>query len=172
MWDFADALFAGNIVLCYFLAFTILLVTIFTSIYFFRSKFRYSTTAIATNETVAKSFGINVSRTILVVFTISSFFPGFIGAYYAHYIAFINPHIGFDVAITLAVLTMTIFGGMGTTFGPIIGATILKFIEEILRTNFVYGHMIVYGIILVVVILYLPKGLLGFLSKSFIGNRN
>jgi len=44
-----------------------------------------------------------------------------------------------------------IFGGMGTTFGPVLGAIILKIIEEVLRINFVYGHMIVYGIILVVV---------------------
>ncbi len=66
---------------------------------------------------------------------------------------------------------MTIFGGMGTTFGPVLGAIILKIIEEVLRINFVYGHMIVYGIILVVVILYLPKGLLGVLGQKEYGDR-
>ncbi len=160
-----NPLFGGNLIQSYLLAFLIFLATLGVAIYLSKSKYKYSMAVIASNEIVAKTFGINVPRTILKVFMISSFFPGFIGAYYVHYIAYVNPHIGFDTAITLAVLAMTIFGGMGTNFGPVIGAAILKIAEEILRISFAYGHMIVYGIILIVVILFFPKGLMGIFSE-------
>ncbi|HAE62138.1 branched-chain amino acid ABC transporter permease [Archaeoglobus sp.] len=160
-----EPLFGGNIYAAYSLALLICLVTITTSLLLERSRLYYAMKVIANNETVAKTIGINVTKTILLIFTLSSIFPGVIGAYYVHYIAFVNPEIAFNVGIALAVLAMGVFGGMGTTFGPVLGAAILRIVEEQLRVTITYGHMIVYGIILIAVILLFPTGLLGLWEK-------
>jgi branched-chain amino acid transport system permease protein len=61
---------------------------------------------------------------------------------------------------------MPIFGGLYTIAGPIIGTILIKSIEEYLRVTFSYGHQIAYGLILVVVVLFMPEGLLGLWKKK------
>jgi branched-chain amino acid transport system permease protein len=60
---------------------------------------------------------------------------------------------------------MAVFGGMGTTMGPVLGAAILRVMEEQLRVTITYGHMIVYGLILIAVIILFPKGLMGLWER-------
>ena len=60
---------------------------------------------------------------------------------------------------------MAIFGGMGQLFGPVLGAVIFAYLEETLITKFPYYYMLMFGIILVVSVLYLPNGLIGLIQK-------
>ncbi len=160
-----EPIFGGNMYAAYLLALAIAAVTVVTSILLNRSRLYYAMKVMASNEVVARTVGINVTKTILLIFTISSVFPGMAGAFYVHYIAFVNPEIAFNVGITLAVLAMAVFGGMGTTFGPVLGAAILRIMEEQLRVTITYGHMIVYGLILIAVIVLFPSGLMGLWKK-------
>jgi branched-chain amino acid transport system permease protein len=61
---------------------------------------------------------------------------------------------------------MAIFGGMGQLYGPILGAAVFTYLEEFLITRFPYYYMLIFGIILVVTILYLPNGLVGLIQKG------
>jgi branched-chain amino acid transport system permease protein len=65
---------------------------------------------------------------------------------------------------------MAIFGGMGQLYGPILGSAIFTYLEEVLVTKFPYHYMLIFGIILVIVILYLPDGLVGVVQKLRKGN--
>lgn len=122
--------------------------------------------AIRGGEELAESLGINSSWNKLVSFTVSSFFAGLAGALYASYHGFISPdtsnfHIGFDLLIYLLV------GGVATLPGPIIGAFIMTIIPESLQFLLEY-RMIFYGSFLIVIVIFLPRGLVG-LWRSAIG---
>jgi branched-chain amino acid transport system permease protein len=67
---------------------------------------------------------------------------------------------------------MAIFGGMGQPYGPIIGAALLTYLEEFLITRFPYYYMLIFGIIMVVAILYLPNGLVGLIQRWRKGGLN
>ncbi|WP_202318461.1 branched-chain amino acid ABC transporter permease [Archaeoglobus neptunius] len=167
-----EPIFGGNMYAAYILALTIAIVTVVTSALLNRSRLYYAMKVMASNEIVARTVGINVTKTILLIFTISSIFPGLMGAFYVHYIAFVNPEIAFNVGIALAVLAMAVFGGMGTTFGPVLGAAILRVMEEQLRVTITYGHMIVYGLILIAVIVLFPSGLMGLWDRVRLKRHN
>jgi branched-chain amino acid transport system permease protein len=78
---------------------------------------------------------------------------------------YIDPFIAFDPNFSFLPVLMAIFGGMGQFYGPIIGAAIFAYLEELLITKFPYYYMLIFGIILVVAILYLPGGLVGLVQK-------
>ncbi|MDH5696285.1 MAG: hypothetical protein OEZ00_06785, partial [Dehalococcoidia bacterium] len=73
--------------------------------------------------------------------------------------------IAFDPLLSFMPVLMAIFGGMGQLYGPIIGSAIFAYLEEFLTTRFPYFYMLIFGIIMVVVILYLPNGLVGLVQK-------
>jgi branched-chain amino acid transport system permease protein len=78
---------------------------------------------------------------------------------------YIDPFIAFDSLFSFMPVLMAIFGGMGQFYGPIIGAAIFAYLEEVLLTKFPYYYMLIFGIILVVAIIYLPDGLVGLIQK-------
>jgi branched-chain amino acid transport system permease protein len=78
---------------------------------------------------------------------------------------YIDPYVAFNPLFSFLPVLMAIFGGMGQLYGPVIGAAIFAYLEELLLTRFPYYYMLVFGIILVVVILYLPQGLVGVVQK-------
>ena len=115
--------------------------------------------AIRGGEALAESLGVNPMWTKLVSFTTSSFFAGLAGALYASYHGFISPdtsnfHVGFDLLIYLLV------GGVATLPGPIIGAIIMTILPETLQFLLEY-RIIFYGSFLIVVVIFLPRGLVG-----------
>lgn len=115
--------------------------------------------AIRGSEPLSESLGINTMANKLVSFTTSAFFAGLAGALYASYHGFISPdtsnfHLGFDLLIFLLV------GGVATLPGPIIGATIMTLIPESLQFLLEY-RIIFYGGFLILVVIFLPRGLVG-----------
>jgi len=159
-------MFAGNKYMIYYLIFITFVIVIGISEYIQRSKYWYSFTAIRTNEQVAKVMGINTVRQKVVMFVISAMIASLIGTYETFIAGFIEPHSVFNLSIGVMALAMVIFGGIYSTIGPIVGAVILKIIDEILSTTIGLGYMIVYGLIIVITILYLPKGVLGIWQKK------
>jgi branched-chain amino acid transport system permease protein len=102
-----------------------------------------------------------------ITFALSASFMGAAGAIMATRWTYIDPKIAFNPLISFMPVLMAIFGGMGQLWGPIIGAAIFTYLEEFLITRFPYYYMLIFGIILLVAILYLPDGLVGLIGKSW-----
>ncbi len=128
-----------------------------------RSRWSFAFTAIRTNEEVAAVMGVDVVRFKVLAFAISALFAGVVGAYYAHVFLFISPLEAYSLAVSVA-LVAPIFGGLYTTAGPLVGAVVLRVGEEVLRSALQSGYPIIYGLLLAVVILYMPRGLAGLWS--------
>ncbi len=128
--------------------------------YFFRIPF----TAIRENETAAKASGINVTKYRLLSFTLSAFFSGIAGSFYAYYMMAITPE-GLSIDTSFMPLTMTIVGGMGTIVGPVIGAYILVFLTEMLRVFIYRIRILIYASLTVIFIMLMPGGILKVLSR-------
>jgi len=78
---------------------------------------------------------------------------------------YIDPYVAFNPLFSFLPVLMAIFGGVGQLYGPVIGAVTFAYLEEMLLTKFPYYYMLIFGVVLVVVILYLPTGLVGLVQK-------
>ncbi|NMD17698.1 MAG: branched-chain amino acid ABC transporter permease [Synergistaceae bacterium] len=134
------------------------LVTWFTFL-FVRTWTGLATEAIREEETAAGAMGISHVRFKILAFTIGSAMAGLGGVLYAHFVNFISPDdFGFPVSIML--LSMTVLGGMGSIWGPILGAIVLGSLPELFRPLVQY-RMFLYGAALLLVIRFQPQGILG-----------
>jgi len=149
-------------------AYYVILLLVFAVVYFIRklhrSEFGISVESLREDELGAESIGINTSQYKLAVFVISAFIAGTAGAFYAHYVGLISPNM-LSLGITFSIITMVMVGGLGTITGPIIGAVVLtslseglRFVEDAINLDI---RMIIYGIILILVILFMRQGLIG-----------
>lgn len=109
------------------------------------------------SELLAQHAGINVLKHKVIAFTVACSFAGLTGALYAHYHTYINPKT-FDIWQSEFSLVHIIVGGLNTVVGPILGATILTVVDELLRPTGYY-RVIFFGIILILTVLFLPGGL-------------
>lgn len=119
--------------------------------------------AVRENETFAQFIGINTWKVKMISFTVSASIAGYAGSLYAHYNSYISPN-SFTMMESVTLLLMVIIGGVGTIFGPILGAAFLTILPELLR-DVNEWRLVIFGGLLVLTIMYMPKGLLG-LFKS------
>jgi branched-chain amino acid transport system permease protein len=129
------------------------------------SKYGLALQSIGEYEEAAAHMGINVTRLKVITFAVSAVFMGAAGAIMATRWTYIDPYIAFYALFSFMPVLMAIFGGLGQFYGPILGAAILAYLEELLLTKFPYYYMLIFGIILVVAILYLPQGLAGLIQN-------
>jgi branched-chain amino acid transport system permease protein len=162
----APALLGGQRPAQYLLILGILVVLVVVSWWINRSRWHFAFIAIRTNEEVAAVMGVDVVRFKVLAFAISAFFAGVVGAYYAHVFLFISPLEVYSLAVSVGALVAPIFGGLYTTAGPLIGAVVLRAGEEVLRSTVGSGYPIIYGFLLAVVILYMPRGLAGLWAAA------
>ena len=114
-------------------------------------------------ETLTQFLGVNTYSYKVILFTISSMFMGFLGSIYAHYLRFIGP-TEFTFWKTVDWITINIIGGMGSMVGTLIGSLIIVPLPELLR-GAVQFQRILYGLIIVLIILFAPQGLVGLWKK-------
>jgi len=150
----------------YYVVFGILVLLMLTVYFVRRSKFGLAMQSIGDNEDAAAHMGVNVTLVKVITFAVSAFFIGAVGAIMATRWTYIDPYVAFNPLFSFLPVLMAIFGGMGQLYGPVIGAAIFAYLEELLLTKFPYYYMLIFGIILVVVILYLPDGLIGLIQRS------
>jgi branched-chain amino acid transport system permease protein len=130
-----------------------------------RSMARYAMQAISQEEDAAASVGIDVTRTKLQVTLISAAMTATGGALYGQYQVYINPETVSGIAISLQIVFAVIAGGMFVQLGPTVGALFTLLLAETLRVTL--GHDVhgldgtIYGLLLVIFIIYMPKGILG-----------
>ena len=160
--------FGGNSTAGYILMLVLALLAIGASEWFQRGKLHFALTAIRNNEIVAKSSGISIYRYLLIAFVITSAIQGVVGASYAQLFGFVTPESSFNVNYTLIPLAIALLGGMYTTWGPVVGAVVLGVVGEYLKLYIPYGHLIVYGLIIVLVLLFMPKGIVGLVRARLL----
>jgi ABC-type branched-chain amino acid transport system, permease component len=159
--DPSGAIFGGNAAALYWLALGGLAVALVASEWFERSKIRFALTAIRDNEVCAMSSGVDIFRWLLVAFVVTSGIQGLLGGIYVQSYGFATPDSVFDSNYTLLPLAIALLGGMRSTVGPVLGAILLGLASEYLKLKIPYGHLVVYGVIIVLVILFMPQGLYG-----------
>ncbi len=132
-----------------------------------RSRIGYGLAAIREDEGAAQVMGVQTTRLKVAAFALSAFFPGVAGGIFAYYIAYIEPGTVFDHSISINVVIMSILGGIGTTLGPVLGAVLLTLVSEVMNVVVVSeAKLVVYGLILVAAVLFLPQGILGQLRRE------
>jgi branched-chain amino acid transport system permease protein len=147
----------------YFLAWIFLLVLFGLSINLIHSRIGRALRAISQNQTAAGSLGIPVDWLKLSVFALSAGYASLAGSLYAHYFTFINPSpFGFMASVKL--LAMVVVGGSASLWGALLGAALLTSLPEFLTVLQDY-EMVVYGAILILVMMFAPKGLAGIIAK-------
>ena len=149
----------------YYVMFAILVVLLITAYLIRRSKYGLALQSIGEDEEAAAHTGINVTALKTIFFAVSAIFMGAAGGIIATRWTYIDPFIAFSPLFSFFPVLMAIFGGMGQFYGPILGAAIFAYLEEVLLTRFPYYYMLIFGIILVVAITYLPGGLVGLVQK-------
>lgn len=150
----------------YYMMFSAVLLMIGMTFWFEKSKFGKALMAIREAELAAEVSGVNTFFCKLIAFGISAFVAGIIGGIYAYWMTFLYPGDAFNVLITVRMIIMAFLGGAGTLLGPIIGATFLAAIEEVLWAEFKYTYLIIVGFIVVFVVLALPRGLVGLVRQK------
>lgn len=126
-----------------------------------KSPYGRTLTAIHSNELAAKTLGIYSARYKTSVFVITSIFAALAGSLYAHYTSFLAPD-DFNIFTSIHVLIMVFLGGVGTIYGPALGAIFLKTIPE-LTHQFRDYELLANGLILIGVLVFMRKGLWGML---------
>ncbi|WP_374724432.1 branched-chain amino acid ABC transporter permease [Calidifontibacillus erzurumensis] len=146
----------------YYLILAFLLLTILVNYRIVNSLMGRTFVAIRNSEQLALSLGISTTRNKLLAFVLSAFFAGLAGALYAGFIRFLGPEIG-SITITFDLLIYLIVGGIGTLSGPIVGTLLIVLLSQNLQFLEEY-RMLIFGPILVLLILFSPRGLVGFIS--------
>ncbi|MGQ9693732.1 MAG: branched-chain amino acid ABC transporter permease [Thermodesulfobacteriota bacterium] len=142
----------------YFLLWAVSLIVFILSLNLVHSRVGRAMAALSQNEIVAKCAGIPAENYKIKVFVFSAFLAALAGAFYAHYFTFISPGT-FSFFYSIQVVTMVLVGGIGSLWGSLIGAILLTVLPEWLQAVKEY-NVLIYGLILMLVLVFFPRGLL------------
>ena len=126
-----------------------------------RSRLGAYLVAIRENEDAAEAVGIDTVRAKVLTLGLSAFLAGMGGGFYAFYFRYVDPDAVLNVALSMEMVFIATVGGLGTTGGPLVGAVFLTTVGEAVRARFQVGHLIFYGLFMMLVIRYMPDGIWG-----------
>ncbi len=130
-----------------------------------RSAFGLRLRAIGEDEIAAEAMGVNTTRAKLGAFVIASAFPALAGGLYAWRLSYIDPSSGFPAPYEVQTILMTIFGGAGTILGPLVGGFLLTAIGEALWARFPELHLLLFGTMILLVLLFMPEGVIPLMRR-------
>jgi branched-chain amino acid transport system permease protein len=155
----------------YWIMLGLLLVVLGVGAWVKRSRLGYYLAAIGDDEEAVASLGINPARAKLGAMLLSAFFTALGGTFYAQFILFITPTRTISLDLSVQMVIMPILGGIGTVLGPLYGAMVLVPIAELTRAFWGGGlqgvHLVVYGALLMLVVLYFPHGIEGWVRGAW-----
>lgn len=147
------------------IAFAMLLVTLWVAWYIRQSRLGFYLVAVREREDAAKAVGINTTRVKLIAAVISAALFSAIGTFHAMYLTFIEPSAAFSLDLSIQVAMFALIGGLGSISGPLAGTILVLPLAELARGwlgTFGSGtHGLIYGVVLVIVVLTMPKGIVG-----------
>ncbi len=156
----------------FYLMLGILLLAALVNWWLSASRFGYGLIAIREDEDAAAAMGINTPLYKTIAFAMSGGFAGLVGGVFAYWITFIDPDGVFKVITTIQMIIMAVFGGMGTVVGPLLGALVLTSVSELLSTQLVSLAELFNGLIVILVVLFMPKGLAEMIRKRQLSLRD
>jgi branched-chain amino acid transport system permease protein len=126
-----------------------------------RSRLGFGLRCIQQNEDAANMIGVDTVRYKVIAFALSALFCGTAGAAYASWRGYIDPTESFSILMSIKVPVMCLLGGAGTVLGPVVGTAAFMLLEEFFWANFLDYNRAILGAVIVVLIFFLPGGLLG-----------
>jgi branched-chain amino acid transport system permease protein len=175
----------------YYMGLGLVVLVVLVTVWFQASKVGYYLQAIREDQDAANSLGIPLTLYKNVALMISAFFTAWAGALYGLYVGFIDPQTAGGLDISVQIVLTAIIGGIGTILGPVVGAALLVALSEALRSNVLtdvlvsagvvdpdsklgmflkdnlsHAHMLIYGVLVALVILYMPDGVLGAIKNA------
>ena len=176
----------------YYAGLILALLTVMAGVLVRHSKLGYYFRAIREDQDAANSLGINLAIYKNAALVLSAIFTSLAGSFSAVYIGFIDPGTVLSLDLSVQIVLICIIGGIGTIWGPVIGSLVLVPLSEMLRSNYLtqvliqmglvgdqtatglflkehlgHAHLLIYGVMVVVVILFMPEGVLGYLKQLF-----
>lgn len=125
-----------------------------------KASLGYGLMAIKEDEDAANVLGINTTMFKVIAFVITGFLGAVIGGIYGNWLTYIDPGTVFDQNLSVMVIIMAMVGGAGTVAGPIIGAILIQLVSEFLWNNFLSVHQLFLGVILILTVIFIPKGIM------------
>ncbi len=152
----------------YFIILALTVISIAIALWLKASRFGARLAAIRENEDSARALGINVFSEKIKIMAISGAIAGVGGCFFSQYFLYIDPTIVFGVDKSVEMLLVSMIGGAGTVYGPLIGAVLLALVSEVTRSMFsLQGlSLVLYGTLLVIIIAFLPNGLVDLFKKK------
>lgn len=151
-------------------AFGFLVVTLWVSWVVRHSRFGFYLIAVREREDAARAVGVNAVRVKIAAAVISAALTSFIGSFHAMYLTFVEPSAAFSLEMSIQIAMFALIGGLGTVAGPVVGTVMVLPVAELARgwlSAFGNGtHGFVYGVLLVIVVLFIPRGLVGHLGEG------
>jgi branched-chain amino acid transport system permease protein len=136
--------------------------TVATAVVIQRSRLGFGLRCIEQSEEAANVLGVNAYAYKTYAFVLSAVYVGVAGAIYASWVRYIEPPDVFDVLLSIKPVVMVLLGGLGSLFGPVVGAFLIVVFEEVVWRNFLNAHQSILGIIIVLLVFFMPGGLLAF----------
>jgi branched-chain amino acid transport system permease protein len=136
-----------------------------------RSAFGLRLQALREDEQVAATLGVGTTGAKLTAFGLSALIPGLLGGGYALFLTYIEPDAVFSSRLDLQSIVMTILGGLGTVWGPLVGGLVMTQISEALWARFPQIYLMLFGGLLVVLLILLPRGIVPAVTAAFASRR-
>ncbi len=161
----------GNVVvassaLYYFLMLALLGFAVLATWAILRSRLGFGLRAIRADEEAAAALGIDSARFKTIAYAISAVFPALAGGIYAAWFTYVDPPTVFQVDFSVTMVIMTLLGGIGTLWGPAVGGALLWIVGEIVWGRFLELHTAFLGIVLLLVVIFLPRGILDAVRRG------
>lgn len=148
-----------NLIAYYFLLALAIAVTLL-AYWIQRSRWGFGLKAILADEVAAEVTGVRTVALKLAMFVISGTLVGLAGAMIAWNWSYIDPYMAFDLVLSFEMVVMTMFGGIGSVWGPVVGAIAMSVLKEVLSTTIPHFHTIIFGGLVVALILWAPGGII------------
>jgi branched-chain amino acid transport system permease protein len=149
----------------YFLFYGALVLSLVVTLLLVRTRVGFGLRAIRADEDAAGSLGVNTTLLKTFAWTLSAGIIGLTGAIYAYFISFVEPPGVFDIGVSIKMFVIVLLGGVGTVFGPVIGAFGIQLLESEVISNFFDYHLMIFGGIVIAIVLFLPRGLLAYANR-------
>jgi branched-chain amino acid transport system permease protein len=151
----------------YYIMLTLLVLSFAATYWMSRRRLGYALKAIKANEEAADVMGINTTFYKIVAWSIGGLYTALAGGIYAYWFTFIEPATMFDVVVVVKLFVILLLGGSGTVMGPLYGAFIFEGISEIVWSRFLNLHLGILGVLIILIIFFIPNGLIDTLQRGF-----
>ena len=155
----------SNAVNVYYWTLGVLILAILLTAWIDRSAFGLRLRALREDERAAGTLGVDTTSSKVQAFVLSAIIPALLGGGYAWYLTYVEPSSIYSTEIELQTVAMAILGGMGTLWGPLVGGILMSQVSESLSTRFPQTHLMIFGALIVILLIALPRGIVPAISE-------